>query len=770
MNKPTYPKFFISHCIDDKKFVFETCNILASYIKRENMYLFEEHPAIDKSFLKQIDAEVDAADCVLFFVGKRFGDYQKIELAKATKENKAVITVGIGGQKLEDFPDIITRHAGGNHMLPDQYSNTVPLGTVQCAKDIVTSLRNWWRADFKDSYTEWDDNILMNGLPSVPQLFDYEKNIIEFYSAKHLQEATANEGKEGSLIAKEHSRKLLERWSLARVQQMLVDGVSVEWPEVYRYPAWRTNHIDPALAGDFRVVNEENEALVRASALMELNPLAFNPTFPEAGPRPKLAFPQREKEHELKIAILVAGGIAPGINAVIDALVQRHYFYQEAAEKKGERYHLQIFGVKDGFLAIGGPRSALYPHLIELQPRHTIEYATRGGSMLGTSRDAKLLDPDTRHLRLQEVTTALSQEDRMIDILYVIGGDGSMKAAHTLWHFANRSRPANHQLAVITVPKTMDNDILWVWQSFGFLSAVDESRRIVETLHTEVRSNPRLGIVQLFGSDSGFVVSHAVLSSTAGHAILALIPEIKFSAIGVARYLKKRLWEASNPDLNTHSPTAPIDLKFPHGLVVMAENAVPEDALECLGLVASTPEFEKDNPQLAKAYNDIAKNFCLTKTEKDEITSFAKRQKKGERFEGQTSDIVRKLGLRIMAEAIPVFLSQRSLLDRADHFGWEEPNWSTLRVVCSEPRHLVRSLEPSTADIITGQRLGLLAVDAGMAGYTDCMISQWLTEFAFIPLDLVVLGRKRIPPQGMFWKSVITKTGQDRDLVQPYLS
>ena len=80
----------------------------------------------------------------------------------------------------------------------------------------------------------------------------------------------------------------------------------------------------------------------------------------------------------------------------------------------------------------------------------------------------------------------------------------------------------------------------------------------------------------------------------------------------------------------------------------------------------------------------------------------------------------------------------------------------------------MRSLEPSTTDIITGQRLGVLAVDAAMAGYTDCMISQWLTEFALVPLDLVVLGRKRIPAQGMFWKSVIAKTNQPGNLNAPY--
>ena len=772
VSKANRPRFFISYCIDDKKFVFETCNILASYFGRENMYVFEEHPTPNDSFLRVIQKEVDASHGVFFFVGERFGQYQCIELARSIvgDEKKAIWLVGVGKQKDErDFPDIIRAHAADRFMLPDRYTHTVPPGSAKCAADLLGKVKNWWCANFLSPWTDWDESRLLDGLPSVPQLFDYEKNIIEFYSATQIREIAANGGGEATVVGTQRRlRKLREEWPKLRIERMLDSGVPAAWPGVHRYPALHENRLNPALAGDFRAGDEGDEALVRVAALMELDPLGSHPTFPEAGPRPKLAFPQRDDDRQLKVAILVAGGIAPGINAVIDALVQRHNAYQAAAEENGERYDLRIYGLKNGFLAIGGAGAALSPHLVELKPQHTIEHATRGGSMLGTSRDEELLHPMTRKRRLKEVAAALSQDERMIDVLYVIGGDGGMKAAHAIWHFTNRIRPADRKLAVVTIPKTMDNDILWVWQSFGFLSAVDESRRIVETLHTEVRSNPRLGIVQLFGSDSGFVVSHAVLASAAGHAILALIPEITFSAVGVARYLKKRLWKTANPDFQDHSPTAPIDRKFPHGLVVMAENAVPQDALECLGLAKPPPDMEKNYPGLVKAYEEIAKRFRLTKTEEEEILAFAERQKKGQRLEGQTSDTVRKLGLRIMAEAVSVFLGQKSLLPKHEHFGWGEPNWPKLRVVCSEPRHLVRSLEPSTSDIITGQRLGLLAVDAAMAGYTDCMISQWLTEFAVVPLELVVLGRKRIPPQGMFWKSVISKTGQDRDLVAPY--
>jgi 6-phosphofructokinase len=73
---------------------------------------------------------------------------------------------------------------------------------------------------------------------------------------------------------------------------------------------------------------------------------------------------------------------------------------------------------------------------------------------------------------------------------------------------------------------------------------------------------------------------------------------------------------------------------------------------------------------------------------------------------------------------------------------------------------LIRSIHPSASDVIFGERLGTLAVDNAMAGYKDFMISQWLTGFVLVPLELVVLGRKRVRTAGIFWKSVLAKTGQ----------
>jgi 6-phosphofructokinase len=779
----TRPYFFISYCVDDQRFVDDVCHHLEYFLGSDNMFLFKNKTRLEEDFLVTIDREAKRADCMIAFIGRRFDAYQWKEvgdwLSDPPSKSKRMCLVGIGGQhSVELFPELITKHAGGRHIIVDSFSASVPPDDVSCAREIHHALDDWMRADFAESWKPWSDDHLTYGLPKSPQLFDYEKKIIEFYAAKQYYDEKGSqrpaERGTGSEAVKDANARLLKHWPLASINEKLKEGAPGYWPNVHRYPARRKNPLDQEKAGDFRGRDADYEALVRAGALLELESLGKPFTFPEAGPRPDLAFPQAGRL-QLNVGILVAGGIAPGINAVVDAIVQRHDAYLKAAGGAG--YNLQVLGIKDGFLALDGDNAALGRHLHDLKPEDTVEHATRGGSMLGTSRDEKMLNQSTRLSRLEKIARALSQPDRTFDILYVIGGDGSMKASHALWRMVKKVRSesanpsvAGREMSVVAIPKTMDNDILWVWQSFGFLSAVDESRKIVETLHTEVRSNPRLGIVQLFGSDSGFVVSHAVLAAAVGHAMLALIPEVPFSAIGVARYLKEKLWAATNP--NYPPVDAPIDAKFPHGLVVMAETAIPQDALECLGLDSDEERSAPGYPiQFKSSYDQIAERFRLklSKQEAAEIKAFVKLRKEGRGFEGQTNDTVRQLGLRLLAEAIPVFIKNEHLLH--DHrFRHDPPDWNFLRVVCSEPRHLVRALEPSTSDIITGQRLGILAVDAAMAGYTDCMISQWLTEFALVPLELVVLGRKRIPPQGMFWKSVTSKTDQAADLVHPYVT
>jgi 6-phosphofructokinase len=188
-----------------------------------------------------------------------------------------------------------------------------------------------------------------------------------------------------------------------------------------------------------------------------------------------------------------------------------------------------------------------------------------GGALLSTSRWDEFVE--ARAMERDALLTRMVGHLENVDILYVIGGDGSMRAAHAIWKKANdlgSRRPGKKPLSVVGIPKTMDNDILWVWQSFGFLSAVEKAREAVLNLHTEAKSNPRLCILQLFGSDSGFVANHAGLASGVCDAVL--IPEVDYTMEGLFDHLQERLSKRY--------------VESPHALVVMAETAIPLDARE----------------------------------------------------------------------------------------------------------------------------------------------------------------------------------------------
>ncbi len=193
---------------------------------------------------------------------------------------------------------------------------------------------------------------------------------------------------------------------------------------------------------------------------------------------------------------------------------------------------------------------------------------------------------------------------------------------------------------------------------------------------------------------------------------MALIPEIKFSMKELAEFMETRMVKGNKQ----------------HGFVVLAETAIPTDAKD---LIEDTV-------------------VGLSEEEKEAVRDFEVTRNKGKRIEGQTDDALRNAGLKIVSRGLKKLLSDTAV--------------GSVRVFTNEPRHLLRSTPPISLDIITAQRLGLLAVDNALAGYTDFMVSQWLTEYVLVPLKLVVLGRKRIPESGIFWKSVLSKTEQPEKL------
>jgi len=266
---------------------------------------------------------------------------------------------------------------------------------------------------------------------------------------------------------------------------------------------------------------------------------------------------------------------------------------------------------------------------------------------------------------------------------------------------------------------------------------VEKARQDIIQLSTEAISNPRVGIMQLFGSSSGYVVSHAALGSNV--CDLALIPELEFKMIDVCEYMAKLLFERRH----AKTPNDRMNLN-PYGIIVMSETAIPID-------------FDKYMYEEYVGLND---------KEQEELLKFDRNNRS---VIGQTPDELRSACLKIVSKVLERYI--RCVMGQCDSNALstkltanctypKDSYWEEFRVFTNEPRHLIRSMEPTISDVAYGIRLGTMAVDTALAGYTDCMASQWLTEYVVVPLKLVVLGRKRVPLDGIFWRTVVSKTGQ----------
>ncbi len=237
--------------------------------------------------------------------------------------------------------------------------------------------------------------------------------------------------------------------------------------------------------------------------------------FEKAGPRRRIYF----RPAETRAAIVTCGGLCPGINSVIRSLVlELHHLYKVK----------DILGFRFGYEGLnaerGVPPMTLNPSVVQNIHR-------QGGSILGLGRGAQ--DTAMMVSRLQELE---------VDILITIGGDGTLKGAHAISEEAMRR---GFDLSVVGVPKTIDNDIAFVDQTFGFDTAVQVAAQALDAAHTEATSARNgIGVVKLMGREAGFIGAHAALASL--DVNLCLIPEVPFDLHGnggVLQTLEARLLE-----------------------------------------------------------------------------------------------------------------------------------------------------------------------------------------------------------------------------------
>jgi len=234
------------------------------------------------------------------------------------------------------------------------------------------------------------------------------------------------------------------------------------------------------------------------------------PCFEMAGPREKIYF----DPSKLKCGIVTCGGICPGLNDVIRAIVLslfHHYGVQT------------VFGFRYGYEGL----SPKYRHpTIELTPERVTDIHQSGGTILGSSRGP------------QDVSEMVDTLERMnVGILFAIGGDGTLRGAQAISEEIVRRRL---KISVIGIPKTIDNDISYMSKSFGFETAVAESRSAVYSAHIEaVGARNGIGLVKLMGRNSGFIAASATLANA--EVNFCLVPEVPFTLDAFLEALKKRL-------------------------------------------------------------------------------------------------------------------------------------------------------------------------------------------------------------------------------------
>lgn len=233
-----------------------------------------------------------------------------------------------------------------------------------------------------------------------------------------------------------------------------------------------------------------------------------------AGPREKIYFDPAK----VRAAIVTCGGLCPGLNDVIRSIVMCLWY----------RYGVKrISGIKFGYRGFlpefGLPVYELTPKIVENIHRD-------GGTILGSSRGYGECTEDIVD----------SLERMNINILFTIGGDGTQRGA---LYISNEAIKRKIKLAVIGVPKTIDNDLSFVQKSFGFDTAVASAVNVVAGAHVEAHDAINgIGIVKVMGRESGFIAAHTALAINDVNYVL--IPEVPFDLYGdngLLAHLERRL-------------------------------------------------------------------------------------------------------------------------------------------------------------------------------------------------------------------------------------
>jgi 6-phosphofructokinase 1 len=237
------------------------------------------------------------------------------------------------------------------------------------------------------------------------------------------------------------------------------------------------------------------------------------PILEKAGPRRKIFF----EPAGLNCGVVTCGGLCPGLNDVVRTITLS-LFWQYGVKN--------VYGFRYGYAGLTSkppqPPMLLTPELVN-------DIHIRGGDILSSSRGP------------QDVDEMVDTLERMgIGVLFTIGGDGTLRGARCL---AETIKKRDLKISVIGVPKTIDNDICGIEQSFGFSTAVEAARVAISSAHEEARGAWNgVGLVKLMGRDSGFIAAHSTLAnSDVNFCFIPEIPLVLDGENGFLSELEKRL-------------------------------------------------------------------------------------------------------------------------------------------------------------------------------------------------------------------------------------
>ena len=223
------------------------------------------------------------------------------------------------------------------------------------------------------------------------------------------------------------------------------------------------------------------------------------------------------------IGVMTGGGDCPGLNAVIRAVVKTAI----------RKYNYEVIGFRDGY------RGLVKNDYYEIKESNVSGILDRGGTILGSSnrdnpfkflieKDGKVEERDMS----ERVIENISIHD--IDAMVFIGGDGTLTSARDFYNLGVKA---------VAVPKTIDNDLSYTEQTFGFATAVDTATDAIDKLHSTAESHHRVMILEVMGRNAGWIALHAGM---AGGADIILLPEIPYSLDSVIKSLKRRKDQGKN--------------------------------------------------------------------------------------------------------------------------------------------------------------------------------------------------------------------------------